>query len=230
MRWKRSYTAPSPQLYTLIEGMKIRNFEPGFLFFAAFLTIQIFARTINGDEGLIIKYCDNTTIPDYCIAVLESDKRSFSADLRGLVNISIHLSLANATDTYKFINETLFPNATDPPVLRQCLQGIDGLSKALNLLEKGDYVTMNVEIGPAVDIQMYCEDMFIQFNVPVPPSLALRDAVMFNLSSVTSDLGVLLAFDYQFLITVGGRSKLWSLDGDEKSTENVLYSQKNPTT
>ncbi|KAL5996240.1 hypothetical protein ACLOJK_026314 [Asimina triloba] len=193
-------SSPSSPLYTLIEGMKIGNFEPGFLLFAAFLTIQIFARTINGDEGLIIKYCDNTTIPDYCIAVLESDKRSFSADLRGLVNISIHLSRANATNTYKFINETLFPNATDPPMLRQCLQGcidiygeaVDALSRALGLLKKGDYWTMLVKIGVAVDVQYSCEDMFIQFNVPVPPSLALRDAVMFNLTSVTNDLGVLL--------------------------------------
>ncbi|KAL5996248.1 hypothetical protein ACLOJK_026322 [Asimina triloba] len=200
MRWKRSYTAPSPQLYTLIEGMKIRNFEPGFLFLTAFITIQIFARTINGDEGLIIKYCDNTTIPDYCIAVLESDKRSFSANLRGLVNISIRLSQANATDTYKFINETLLPNATDPPMSRQCLEGcievygegIDGLSKALNGLEKGDYVTMRRAIVPAVDIQMYYELTFIQFNVPIPPSLSLRNDIMFNLGSVSSDLGVLV--------------------------------------
>ncbi|KAL5996252.1 hypothetical protein ACLOJK_026326 [Asimina triloba] len=193
----------SPVLLSIfIKAMKILSSQPAFLLPVAFFTIQIFgARMINGDEGLIMKSCNLTAMPDYCIAVLESDERSFSAeDLKGLVKISIDHCYTNAVDTYKFINEKLLTDAsaTDDPTLRQCLEkcsyvydlGAHRLLRVLDLLDKEDYYGADEKIGDATDVSAACGVFFIQKDVPIPPTLAFKNAILFNLTSFSLDLAL----------------------------------------
>ncbi|KAG9456391.1 hypothetical protein H6P81_000899 [Aristolochia fimbriata] len=102
---------------------------------------------------------------DFCVASLEADPRSSSADLRGLGVIVTHLAEANATATQKRIVDLLAEYSSDTGERNRLEDCKDMYSDAFDDLKDAEagfyskrYRNANLFLGGALDNAVDCED------------------------------------------------------------------------
>ncbi|XP_058092927.1 putative invertase inhibitor [Magnolia sinica] len=131
------------------------------------IVVTIFLQISNSmSSSLIHKTCKSTIDKKFCIDTLDSDPRTANADLVSLANISLDLTLRNATDTREYISH-LLENATDPVMkkwLNGCLKSyggaLAGIRDASRDIASKDYESMvhSIQIGGSQPL--ICEQSF----------------------------------------------------------------------
>ncbi|KAK2990202.1 hypothetical protein RJ640_014654 [Escallonia rubra] len=119
------------------------------------------------DADLIVKTCARTDSPDLCGAALRSDPRSSSADVKGLAQIMLELSLAKAKDILKRIHQ--LNDGTKDPILKRyygtCIEEyeatvINDLPEAMSELNAKDYPSSRTNADYAAETAVECENFF----------------------------------------------------------------------
>ncbi|XP_042508247.1 putative invertase inhibitor [Macadamia integrifolia] len=104
---------------------------------------------------------------DFCVAALEEDPKSHSADLQGLGFISLEMTKTNATKIGSRIDELLDDQKLGSDVkerLKDCNEiysdAISHLKDATDALKSKDYKKANIEVSLMMDASSSCENGF----------------------------------------------------------------------
>ncbi|KAK3029623.1 hypothetical protein RJ639_037940 [Escallonia herrerae] len=119
------------------------------------------------DGDLIAKSCEQTEYPDTCVSDLRADPRSSNADVAGLAQIMLDLSVAKAKDILSRIRQ--LSTGTTDPVLKQYLDGCitqynsavpKFLSDAIADLQAKNYPFARTNAGYADTGALNCQSSF----------------------------------------------------------------------
>lgn len=77
--------------------------------------------TATASNPLIEKVCANSPHSDLCVASLNTDPNSASANVEGLVEIALKVAHANATNTSNHITQLLANSSNMDPFINDCL-------------------------------------------------------------------------------------------------------------
>ncbi|KAK9743184.1 hypothetical protein RND81_03G222800 [Saponaria officinalis] len=150
--------------------MKHHNYVIMSLLFVTFITSTTLAKGAN----LVPETCKKISISepsvryDFCVTVLGSDRRSSTANLQQLAEISFNLSVSKAKSISKKIGELLKDpkfNTFQKNALKDCQElysdAPDDIQTGLKaLLNEKDFEKANIEVSGAITSADTCEDGF----------------------------------------------------------------------
>ncbi|KAJ9152587.1 hypothetical protein P3X46_026141 [Hevea brasiliensis] len=113
---------------------------------------------------------------NFCVRSLEANPKTQNATLEELVNISIKLTISNATNISSSISQLLNQKNLDAytrGALQDCLELYSDANSELNEamcdLKKKDYFKANIDVSSAMDSSTTCEDGFKEKKGMVSP-------------------------------------------------------------
>nr|CAD1842786.1 unnamed protein product [Ananas comosus var. bracteatus] len=123
----------------------------------------------------IVNTCKHTQNSGFCVAALESDRRSFNAStVVELAGIAIEIATAAAGSTLSLINDLggQYPGTAAEEALKQCAQlygnAIDDLEEARKDVWAGDYSGAAEPVDSAWEAPRSCEDAFADRSLSSP--------------------------------------------------------------
>ncbi|XP_050234820.1 putative invertase inhibitor [Mercurialis annua] len=128
----------------------------------------------------------------FCVSFLASNPKSKSANLEGLVLISIKLTISNSTNIISHISQLLKHKKMDPYIngaLKDCLEHYSNanseLHEAISDLTKSkkDYSKANIDVSAAMDLSTTCEDGFKEKKGVVSP-LKKENKMFFQMTAI----------------------------------------------
>ncbi|XP_077240377.1 putative invertase inhibitor [Tasmannia lanceolata] len=161
-------------------------------YFSAFLVLIFFsifqlalsARPFGITEGgdLISQTCNKTFHFDLCVSSLESDPNSLKTDVKGLAEISINLSIIQATEAISQLRTLIMNNSNDAYTdgcLKDCLDdyidAVGNLRECNKAFSEGSYGTVNTLVTAAMSDSGACEDGFQEKPGYVSPLIGRSD-------------------------------------------------------
>ncbi|XP_027174575.1 pectinesterase inhibitor-like [Coffea eugenioides] len=155
-----------------------------------FICLSILSNLFTSAEADLISDFALAQNPQFCINSLRSDRRSGSADLKGLGQIAIDLTTRSAKST-KTLVDSLKQHATDTRlkgIYDSCSENygdsIDDLGEATSLLKSGDYLGVNLRASAALDGADTCDDNFKDAKLVEPRNLADASQNVQNLCEI----------------------------------------------
>ncbi|KAJ4846833.1 hypothetical protein Tsubulata_004630 [Turnera subulata] len=169
-------------------------------FFSTILNFFIIFLLFYSCEGVnnlqVHGYCKEAAHSDpnlsyaFCVASLEANPRSKKADLEELLNITLHLTISNATNIASSIKQLLDGKNFDPytrGALKDCLElyldADSSLHDAICDFKSKDYFKANLDASAAMDSAITCEDDFKEKKGVVSP-LTRENDTFFQLTAM----------------------------------------------
>ncbi|XP_010052753.2 putative invertase inhibitor [Eucalyptus grandis] len=159
------------------------------LFLIFFLTSLHAASADGGNTNIIHETCKKCAQADpnvsykFCVASLESNPNSLSADLHGLGLISIKLLRHNMTHTRSYTKKLLKSKKMDPFIkacLQDCLElysdAVPTLKEVIRSYKAEKYEDANINLSSAMEASTTCEDGFSEKGVVSPLTERNEDA------------------------------------------------------
>lgn len=148
----------------------------------------------NGNR-LITATCKRTSNFNLCIKTLESDPRSFNADVKGLAKISLEISLTKANQTLDLVGD-LFKNTGDDMMFRilgTCIEEYNKavsnyLPGALSALQSNNYGASKAGADNAAADAQVCEQQISGRQSPVEGPSKMVKELCFVASGIVSTL------------------------------------------
>ncbi|XP_058076737.1 cell wall / vacuolar inhibitor of fructosidase 2-like [Magnolia sinica] len=147
---------------------------------------------IEKDANLIRETCNHTSYHHLCVYSLQSDPRSYTANVSGLAMISIELARANATDTLLYISMLLKKSAGElmNRSLDTCYNeyelAIDRFNEGIEEYHSKEYSDIGQLVVDAAGMAETCEEEFKFYNLKSP--LTQRNRLLRQLSNIAADI------------------------------------------
>ncbi|XP_010906021.1 putative invertase inhibitor [Elaeis guineensis] len=146
---------------------------------AAFIALLCFLLILNQSSSLVNASVSETCKAigfnyDFCVATLNADPKSASADTQGLAIIATNISKANATSTESTISILL--KKTKDNKTSECLNTcssmysdlIDRLNDTITAITSKRYFDAKIYLSAAVGVGDDCETQFAELKVKSP--------------------------------------------------------------
>ncbi|XP_015881184.1 pectinesterase inhibitor-like [Ziziphus jujuba] len=125
--------------------------------------IIIHALRIDAASNLLNEVCSKTPTPNFCLSTIGAEPGAATADLKGLDDIALHLSLRTAAQNNALV-QTLRQNTTEPVLsgnLAHCSVNYGGaiyaLQQSIVNLEKGNFKAVGELAGICAENVKDCE-------------------------------------------------------------------------
>ncbi|KDP33951.1 hypothetical protein JCGZ_07522 [Jatropha curcas] len=121
----------------------------------------------NNSKDLISSTCNHTLYYQECVFSLRSDPNSKTADLRGLANIALNISIAYGSETLTHISDLktkTSKNDTNSSCLSDCVEqyndAVEDLQEAIEALRIRSLDTLKTLVSSAMTDSDTCEEGF----------------------------------------------------------------------
>ncbi|XP_042506438.1 cell wall / vacuolar inhibitor of fructosidase 2-like [Macadamia integrifolia] len=146
---------------------------------------------------LIHKTCNHTAEYNLCVALLQSDPRSLTADVKGLASIMLDLTLRNTNQTLSQVKELLKDTSLDQRIKQCFLTCVEVYEKttqlyipaALNSLQTDSYADARKEGSDAFTTVQTCgRELVKSGGLDKEPAIIDRNKFDQHLASLSLDI------------------------------------------